>query len=175
MFFRSVPKPNLLRYTTIAKQLAAFCQQMYTLRDGEFEGLPVEEVLVKDGKLVVTNYGFHQRPEAVESWFYLWRVTGDPIYRKWGWAYAKAIAATEAPYGFFGLTGTNTHEDIQQSFFLSETLKYLYLLFCPNDVLPIDKFVFSTEGHPFMMFNVKDAYDLYLDDIVDLRVNEKQQ
>jgi Glycosyl hydrolase family 47 len=25
------------------------------------------------------------RPETVESFFYLWRVTGDPIYQEWGW------------------------------------------------------------------------------------------
>lgn len=30
---------------------------------------------------------FHnlQRPETVESLFYMWRITGDPIYREWGW------------------------------------------------------------------------------------------
>lgn len=26
-----------------------------------------------------------QRPETVESLFYLWRITGDDIYREWGW------------------------------------------------------------------------------------------
>ncbi len=26
-----------------------------------------------------------QRPETVESLFYLWRITGDEIYREWGW------------------------------------------------------------------------------------------
>lgn len=25
------------------------------------------------------------RPETVESFFYMWRVTGDPMYREWGW------------------------------------------------------------------------------------------
>ena len=25
------------------------------------------------------------RPETVESLFYLWRVTRDPVYREWGW------------------------------------------------------------------------------------------
>lgn len=25
------------------------------------------------------------RPETVESLFYLWRATKDPIYREWGW------------------------------------------------------------------------------------------
>lgn len=26
-----------------------------------------------------------QRPETVESLFYMWRITGDEIYRQWGW------------------------------------------------------------------------------------------
>lgn len=33
------------------------------------------------------------RPETVESFFYLWRVTGDPVYREWGWK----CAASETP------------------------------------------------------------------------------
>ena len=26
-----------------------------------------------------------QRPETVESLFYMWRITGDEVYREWGW------------------------------------------------------------------------------------------
>ena len=40
------------------------------------------------------------------------------------------------------------HDDVQQSFFLAETLKYLYLLFSDDDVIPLDKWVFNTEAHP---------------------------
>ena len=29
------------------------------------------------------------RPETVESYFYLWRLTHDPIYREWGWELAQ--------------------------------------------------------------------------------------
>ena len=38
------------------------------------------------------------------------------------------------------------------SFFLAETLKYLYLLFGPPSVLPQDQFVFNTEAHPLPIF-----------------------
>ena len=31
------------------------------------------------------------RPETVESLFVLWRVTGDPIYRAWGWHIFRAF------------------------------------------------------------------------------------
>lgn len=39
-------------------------------------------------------------------------------------------------------------DDVQQSFFLAETLKYLYLIFSDDDLLPLDKWVFNTEAHP---------------------------
>ena len=40
------------------------------------------------------------------------------------------------------------HDNTQQSFFLAETLKYLYLLFSPTDVLSLDEWVLNTEAHP---------------------------
>lgn len=38
--------------------------------------------------------------------------------------------------------------DSMESFFLAETLKYLYLLFSDEHVLPLDEWVFNTEAHP---------------------------
>src|SRR3954462_14865247 len=38
-------------------------------------------------------------------------------------------------------------------FVFEETLKYLFLLFCPDDVIPLDKFVFNTEAHPLSMID----------------------
>ena len=37
---------------------------------------------------------------------------------------------------------------LNRSFFLAETLKYLYLLFSPKTLLPLHRFVFTTEAHP---------------------------
>lgn len=31
------------------------------------------------------------RPEAIESWFLLWRVTGNEMYREWCWDFVKAL------------------------------------------------------------------------------------
>ena len=39
-----------------------------------------------------------------------------------------------------------------QSFFLAETLKYLYLLFAPEETLDLNKYVFNTEAHPIKIF-----------------------
>lgn len=36
-----------------------------------------------------------------------------------------------------------------ESFFLAESLKYLYLLLADDqNMLPLNKYVFNTEGHP---------------------------
>ncbi|KAL7980494.1 hypothetical protein Chor_001648 [Crotalus horridus] len=54
--------------------------------------------------------------------------------------------------GFSGIrdvyTTTPNHDNMQQSFFLAETLKYLYLLFSEDDVLSLQDWVFNTEAHP---------------------------
>ena len=39
-------------------------------------------------------------------------------------------------------------DDTMQTFILAETFKYLYLLYSPSDVLPLDQYVFNTEAHP---------------------------
>lgn len=44
-----------------------------------------------------------------------------------------------------------SHTDRCESFFGSETLKYLYLLFDTNKKVDLNKYVFNTEAHPFEM------------------------
>ena len=36
----------------------------------------------------------------------------------------------------------------------AETLKYLYLLFSDDDVLPLSEVVFNTEAHPMPLFDL---------------------
>jgi hypothetical protein len=36
----------------------------------------------------------------------------------------------------------------------AETLKYFYLLFSPNELLPLEKIVINTEAHPFPRFTL---------------------
>jgi len=43
--------------------------------------------------------------------------------------------------------------DKQETFFLGETLKYLYLLFGEDpSLVSLDHFVFNTEAHPLPVF-----------------------
>lgn len=47
-----------------------------------------------------------------------------------------------------------TYDDVQQSFFLAETLKYLYLLFSSDDLMPLENWVFNTEAHPLPVLHL---------------------
>ncbi|KAK7158321.1 hypothetical protein R3I93_009511 [Phoxinus phoxinus] len=93
------------------------------------------------------------RPEVIESYMYMWRLTHDPKYREWGWEAVEALEKhCRVDAGFSGIrdvyASTVSHDNMQQSFFLSETLKYLYLLFSDDDLLSLEDWVFNTEAHP---------------------------
>ena len=94
------------------------------------------------------------RPETVESLFILNYLTGDPVYREWGWEIFQAIekhCRTEVAYGSLpdvSRAGVKP-EDRMESFFLAETMKYLYLLQDPDTPIDIlNTHVFNTEAHP---------------------------
>lgn len=46
---------------------------------------------------------------------------------------------------------TRKHLDEAESFWAAETLKYFWLIFADVDAMSLDRWVFSTEGHPFRM------------------------
>lgn len=48
-------------------------------------------------------------------------------------------------------------DNMMQSFFLAETLKYLYLLFSPPSVISLDEWVFNTEAHPIRIVTRNDG------------------
>ncbi|KAL0717547.1 hypothetical protein Bca4012_066869 [Brassica carinata] len=99
------------------------------------------------------------RPETVESLFYLWRLTGNKTYQEWGWNIFEAFEKnSRVETGYVGLKDVNTgvKDNKMQSFFLAETLKYLYLLFSPTTVIPLDEWVFNTEAHPLKIVPWKD-------------------
>ncbi|KAM3715847.1 Mannosyl-oligosaccharide alpha-1,2-mannosidase IA, partial [Dirofilaria immitis] len=94
------------------------------------------------------------RPEVIEGWFYLWRITKKNKYREWCWMAAKNIekyCRTDGGYsGIKDVYKTEViHDDVQQSFVFAETFKYLYLTFSNDSILPLNKWVFNTEAHAF--------------------------
>ena len=74
--------------------------------------------------------GYFLRPEVIESYFYLYRLTGDNKYRDWGWEAAQAIekyCKVGAGAGYSGIKDVynenSEKNDVQETFFFAETLK----------------------------------------------------
>jgi mannosyl-oligosaccharide alpha-1,2-mannosidase len=98
------------------------------------------------------------RPEAIESVFVLYRVTADAALLDLGWDMWTAIdKATRTERGTYSAI-LDVHpgegqqppmSDSMESFWLSETLKYFYLLYSDPGVVSLDEWVLNTEAHPF--------------------------
>lgn len=92
----------------------------------------------------------------MESLFVLYRITGEQKYREWGWqiflAFEKHTKVPDAGYSSIHNVKDATNprfRDKMESFFLAETLKYLYLLFSDDpNLISLDDYVFNSEGHP---------------------------
>lgn len=94
------------------------------------------------------------RPEFVESLYYFYALTGNTTYQDMGWTIFNAFEKyTKVKHGYTSIGNVksvlNTRpRDMMESFFLAETLKYLYLLFSDDrKEIDLEKFVINTEAH----------------------------
>ena len=95
------------------------------------------------------------RPELAEATYYLYRATRDPLYLRVGAELVTSLQLARTTCGYAMVADVRTGEltDTMESFFLAETLKYLYLLFdagFDNGALVHTgayQYVFTTEGH----------------------------
>lgn len=94
---------------------------------------------------------FFLNPEIMESAYYLYHFTKDPRYLRMGKIFLDGLKQhCRAEVGYAELKSVITKEktDRMESYFLAETLKYLYLLFAPPETLDFKRVVFNTEAHP---------------------------
>ncbi|OON19880.1 glycosyl hydrolase family 47, partial [Opisthorchis viverrini] len=137
-------------------------------------GFIPESYNVVTREAVVKQESYHLRPEFIESVYYLYRATKDPLFIQMGVDVLTSIElVTKTRCGFATVVNVTTHEldNRMESFFLSETTKYLYLLFDEDNFineLPGDRpvsrphispsgnqcypelggYIFNTEAHP---------------------------
>lgn len=107
---------------------------------------------VLDYRTMKVEYpGYELRPEIVESTYYLYHFTHDPVFREHGrLMFDEFVKYCRTPDGYAALKSviTKQQRDDMESFVLAETFKYFYLLFAPPKTLDFDKVVFNTEAHP---------------------------
>ncbi|XP_002519694.2 mannosyl-oligosaccharide 1,2-alpha-mannosidase MNS3 [Ricinus communis] len=170
-------KDNLLKFEDfenlkLAEDLAKTCFEMYSVTStglapeiAYFQTKEYSEDGLDGGNksskfiddVIIKHADRHNllRPETVESLFVLYRITEDPKYREWGWQIFEAFEKyTKVQSGGYSSLDDVTvlpprRRDKMETFYLGETLKYLYLLFGDSSIIPLDKFVFNTEAHPF--------------------------
>jgi len=126
-----------------ARRLQASGMKMWSLH-----GIEPEELDFLAMKVV--RPGYQLRPEIMESAYYLHHYTKDPVYLEQGRVFLDGLVRhCRTDTGFTVLKSVVSKEkgDLMHSFFLAETLKYLYLLFAPETV-DLDAVVFNTEAHP---------------------------
>lgn len=128
-----------------ARRLEDSCFRMWTLHGIEPESIDYRTMRVKEAR-------YPLRPEIVESAYYLHRYTRDPRYLEMGRVFFEDLKRyCRVEHGYTVLKDVVTKEkgDLMPSYFLAETLKYLYLLFSPDDPVDFAHVVFNTEAHPF--------------------------
>jgi mannosidase alpha-like ER degradation enhancer 2 len=99
----------------------------------------------------ITAPGYQLRPEIIESAFYLYRRTHERRYRDMGLTFLHDLEThcrTDDGYAAISDVRTMAKRDRMESYFLAETMKYLYLLFAPDDALSLEAVTFNTEAHP---------------------------
>lgn len=146
-------EPTKSRHMSLASGIANTCHES-CIRTKSHLG---PETFVFSNRVDAIAYGpsekyYILRPEILETYFYMWRYTHDPKYRAWAWDFVEALerySKTEAGYsGLRNVYQPAIKDDVQQSFFLAEVLKYLYLIFSEDNIVNLDDWVFNTEAHP---------------------------
>ncbi|KAK5001172.1 hypothetical protein LTR28_012882 [Elasticomyces elasticus] len=120
----------------------------------------IQEQRIPKGFTDLPDRRYILRPEAIESVFILYRITGDQRLQDAGWDMFTAITnATETGLANAAISdvtiGADSKMDSMESFWMAETLKYFYLLFSEPGVISLDEWVFNTEAHPFKRPTVK--------------------
>lgn len=121
--------PAALRYMDIGAGITNTCHESY---DRTSTKLGPESFRFSDSveaKALKSQEKYYiLRPETFESYFVLWRLTHDQKYRDWGWEAVQALERhCRTPNGYCGVKNVYLDDpikdDVQQSFFLAETLK----------------------------------------------------
>jgi ER degradation enhancer, mannosidase alpha-like 2 len=152
------------RTATIAGALDAFYPAVLTMAGDMEQAEALQESFLKmwqrNGieptefdyvKMQATRPAYYLNPEIMESAYYLYKRTQKDRYLEMGKIFLdslKTYCRTDAGYAELKSVITKEKSDRMETYFLAETLKYLYLLFAPPETLDFDKITFNTEAHP---------------------------
>jgi len=113
----------------------------------------LEPMIYDYAKDSILNPGYDLNPEIIESAWYLWELTGEQQYMEMIKGYFADLlehCATEVAFTASKNVVTGEKRDYMTTYFLAETLKYLYLAFAEQGMYNLETVVFSTEAHPYL-------------------------
>ncbi|KAI1331025.1 glycoside hydrolase [Xylariaceae sp. FL0255] len=136
--------------------------EISTIHGGPAGNLPpagpiIETERLPRGFTSIPDTRYILRPEAIESIFVLYRITGREDLLNTAWDMFQAISndtRTEFANAAVWDVTIAAEDELQkynsmESFWMGETLKYFYLIFSDPSLISLDEFVFNTEAHPF--------------------------
>lgn len=142
----------------------------YNLIWRQFGGLP-EFFNIQTNKVHANRDSYPLRPELIESLMYVLRATdGDEAYYQMAVDYLESIESiARLECGFATVKDVKDHrlDNRMESFFLAETLKYLYLIFDERNFLHNDlstnsfKLVKNTKGTKIINTNIETNIELF--------------
>lgn len=154
------PKDELKDLINMAQELTETCYQMYaqfaTGLSPEIVYFNTHEDSSKDFYVKDNDRHNLLRPETVESLYYMKKITKDKKYEEYGWKIFESFEKyTKIESGGYSSINDVTNpervnfRDKMESFFLAETLKYLYLLFEDDNAENFDlkRWLINTEAH----------------------------
>ncbi|EOD45039.1 putative glycosyl hydrolase family 47 protein [Neofusicoccum parvum UCRNP2] len=116
----------------------------------------IAQARLQPGFTAIDDRRYILRPEAIESVFVLYRITGKQALQAAAWDMFTAVQqstqtdlANAALADCTVMDGKPPKMDSMESFWLAETLKYFYLIFSEPELVSLDDYVFNTEAHPF--------------------------
>ncbi|EGP88673.1 putative 1,2-alpha-mannosidase [Zymoseptoria tritici IPO323] len=115
--------------------------QNHTLRAEHLisqNALPPGFTSIRDSRYIL-------RPEAIESVFVLYRITGDEGLREKAWEMFESINKSTRTRIAYAAVG-----DVRVEGGGKKTLKYFYLIFSEPHVISLDDYVLNTEAHPLL-------------------------
>jgi mannosyl-oligosaccharide alpha-1,2-mannosidase len=131
--------------TASPEDLSAFTPTA-ALSHEEFVKARIREERLPPGFTRINSRNYKLRPEAIESVFIMYRITGDNYWREKGWKMFTAIQSytlTELANSAISdvTSAVPVFADTMESFWLAETLKYFYLLYSDPSLISLDDYI----------------------------------
>uniref|UniRef100_A0A9J8CYT6 alpha-1,2-Mannosidase n=1 Tax=Cyprinus carpio carpio TaxID=630221 RepID=A0A9J8CYT6_CYPCA len=117
------PAEQKQHYLDLAAEITHTCHESYTTKLGP-EAFRFDAGAEATATRLSDRY-YILRPEVIESYMYMWRLTHDPKYREWGWEAVEALEKhCRVEAGFSGI----------RDVYASTIILFKYLLYCYKDL-----------------------------------------